>query len=89
MEKRYSLPVFLNTPVLCYGCPMFWFVLLIVMALVLVLFLLPSCRDEIIRNFREMVEMNRIKAFAEMEGIAREGERSKVQDPRSNGQDRV
>jgi uncharacterized protein YacL len=54
---------------------MIWFVLLIFIALVLVLFgfWLTVTR---IKNFREMVEMNRVKAFAEMAEIAKKGKES-------------
>ena len=55
---------------------MIWFVLLVSIALVLVLFgfWLTVTR---IRNFREMVEANRGKAFAEMAQMVREKERQK------------
>ena len=50
---------------------MIWFALLILIALVLVLFgfWLTVTR---IRNFREMVEVNRVKAFAEMAQMVKE-----------------
>jgi uncharacterized protein YacL len=60
---------------------MIWFVLLILFALVMVLFgfWLTVTR---IRDFREMVEVNRVKAFAEMAQIAKKAEEEKNLDSR-------